>query len=39
VCEFAARLQFELDVIAGRIAPLPVTAARDECFTARVQPL
>jgi hypothetical protein len=39
VNQFAARLRFELDVIAGRLAPLPVTAARDECFTAGVQRL
>lgn len=35
VHEFAARLRFELDVIAGRAAPLPLTAARDECFAVR----
>lgn len=35
VAEFAARLQFELRVIAGHVPPLPLTAARDECFAAR----
>jgi hypothetical protein len=39
VCEFAARLRSELGMIAGRTAPVPMTAARDECFAARVQPL
>jgi hypothetical protein len=39
VDELPARLQLELNVIAGRAAPLPMTAARDECFTARVRSL
>jgi hypothetical protein len=37
VSEFTARLRFELGVIDGRVAPLPITAARDECFSVRVQ--
>lgn len=32
VRDFAPRLRFELDVVAGRAPPLPLTAARDECF-------
>ncbi len=35
VDEFDWRLRFELDVIAGGIAPLPLTAARDEQFAVR----
>ena len=35
VTEFASRLQLELDVITGRAIPLPLTAARDECFAVR----
>lgn len=34
--EFHRRLAFELEVVAGRRAPLPLTAARDEQFAARV---
>ena len=36
VGEFHRRLAFELDVLAGRSVPLPLTAARDEQFAARV---
>jgi hypothetical protein len=37
--EFTSRLRYELEVLAGRALPLPITAARDEQFAIRVRSL